>query len=31
LDAPSRLREAKEILARALQELDEGVKSGDLA
>jgi hypothetical protein len=29
LDAPSRLREAKEILARALQELDEGVKSGD--
>ncbi len=30
LDAPSRLREAKEILARALQELDEGVKSGDL-
>jgi hypothetical protein len=30
LDAPSKLREAKEILARALQELDEGVKSGDL-
>jgi hypothetical protein len=29
LDAPSRLREAKEILARAFQELDEGVKSGD--
>ncbi|MCC6043936.1 MAG: hypothetical protein LM584_01445, partial [Desulfurococcaceae archaeon] len=30
MDAPSKLREAKEILARALQELDEGVKSGDL-
>jgi hypothetical protein len=29
LDALSRLREAKEILARALQELVEGVKSGD--
>jgi len=30
LDASSKLREAKEVLARAFQELAEGAKSGDL-
>jgi hypothetical protein len=30
LDASSKLREAREVFARALQELTEGVKSGDL-